>query len=285
MRGSWRPNRTALYCPPPTQRCLSRPPGLLNVVFLVLQGCSTGGPGTQLSAGWWLSLLHLLSNFSGPQLNRGPRGPLRPGVAFPTTSRLLLQLSDYLSWLSYIIVQRPLNRPLNPWNGIFDCHQAEITVMQFTGHSLPVHHSVAAQWTFTLSHIISRAHLRDFFRFNSHWDVSLPLSLNGMFVRAEGQNTTVREGATPFLGLLHFTLDPYLIMLSVKQGRIRYHFWVFGMTRLGIEPHYPGPLANTLLMSRVFANGPVMYIYSCIYINKCTCKYSQLWIAIEFADK
>ena len=34
----------------------------------------------------------------------------------------------------------------------------------------------------------------------------------------------VGEGATPFPGLLHFTLDPYLIMLSVKQGGIKYHF-------------------------------------------------------------
>ena len=25
-------------------------------------------------------------------------------------------------------------------------------------------------------------------------------------------------------GLFHFTLDPYLIMLSVKQGSIKYHF-------------------------------------------------------------
>ena len=29
---------------------------------------------------------------------------------------------------------------------------------------------------------------------------------------------------TTLLGLLHFTLDPYLIMLSVKQGSIKYHF-------------------------------------------------------------
>ena len=28
-----------------------------------------------------------------------------------------------------------------PWNGMFDCHWAEITAMQFTGHSLPVHQS------------------------------------------------------------------------------------------------------------------------------------------------
>ena len=32
------------------------------------------------------------------------------------------------------------------------------------------------------------------------------------------------EGATLFPRLLHFTLDPYLIMLSVKQGGINYHF-------------------------------------------------------------
>ena len=31
-------------------------------------------------------------------------------------------------------------------------------------------------------------------------------------------------GATPFPGLLHFILDPYLIMLSVKQKVIKNHF-------------------------------------------------------------
>ena len=34
----------------------------------------------------------------------------------------------------------------------------------------------------------------------------------------------VGEGATPFPGFLHFTLDTYLILLSVKQGSIKYHF-------------------------------------------------------------
>ena len=51
-----------------------------------------------------------------------------------------------------------------------------------------------------------------------------------------GYHRGVGEGATPCPGLLHFTLEPYLIMLSVKQGGIKYHFWVFGMTRSGIEP-------------------------------------------------
>ena len=33
-----------------------------------------------------------------------------------------------------------------------------------------------------------------------------------------------RGGRYSFPGLLYFTLDPYLIMLSVKQGGIKYHF-------------------------------------------------------------
>ena len=32
------------------------------------------------------------------------------------------------------------------------------------------------------------------------------------------------EGATPFPGLLHIALDPYVIVLSVTQGGIKYHF-------------------------------------------------------------
>ena len=33
-----------------------------------------------------------------------------------------------------------------------------------------------------------------------------------------------RGGRYSFPGLLYFTFDPYLIMLSVKQGGIKYHF-------------------------------------------------------------
>ena len=45
-----------------------------------------------------------------------------------------------------------------------------------------------------------------------------------------------RGGATPFPGLFHFTLDPYLIMMSINQGDIKYHFISLCMTRPGIEP-------------------------------------------------
>ena len=48
--------------------------------------------------------------------------------------------------LNNIIIQHPHDRPLDLWNRMFNRHQAEITVMQFTGHSLPVHQSVLAQW-------------------------------------------------------------------------------------------------------------------------------------------
>ena len=124
--------------------------GRQRCVFLVLQGCSTGGPEAH-SAGWWLSLLHLISNVSGPQLIRGPEGPF--GLAWLSLLHLISNLSQtvwLLSWLSYIIVQRPLNRLPDLWNGMFDRHQAEITLMQFTGHSLPVHQSMSVPWEFYL---------------------------------------------------------------------------------------------------------------------------------------
>ena len=117
------------------------------------------------SAEWWLSLLHLISNFSGPQTPSGfPRAP-SAGRGFlyhissmtPSDLELELELSWLLSWLSYIIVQCPLDRPLDLWNRMFDRHQAEITVMQFTGHSLPVCQSVSVPWDFfTSSHCISQ---------------------------------------------------------------------------------------------------------------------------------
>ena len=34
----------------------------------------------------------------------------------------------------------------------------------------------------------------------------------------------VGKGTSPFPGLLHFTLDPYLIVMSAEQDSIKYHF-------------------------------------------------------------
>ena len=145
VRGSGRTNRTEIFWP------LTLMAIALSFLF---SWCSTGGLGAH-SAGCWLPLQHLISNFSGPQLIRAQK-PLRPDVAFPTTSLLqlyCLQLYWHLpelqlnstgrrTQLSYIIVRRPLDL----WNRMFNRHQAEITVMQFRCHSLPVHHTVVAQW-------------------------------------------------------------------------------------------------------------------------------------------
>ena len=47
-------------------------------------------------------------------------------------------------------------------------------------------------------------------------------------------------GRYSFLGLLHFTLDTYLIVLSVKQGAIKYHFFKsLVWLDLGLNPGLP----------------------------------------------
>ena len=97
-----------------------------------------------------------------PISNCNSSGAPRPDVALPTTTCLspsptLTGTLWLLSWLSYIIVQHSLSHPLDFWNRMLDGRQAEITVMQFTGHSLPVHQSMSVPWEFfTSSHFISQ---------------------------------------------------------------------------------------------------------------------------------
>ena len=63
-----------------------------------------------------------------------------------------------------------------------------------------------------------------------------------------------RGCATTFPGLLHFTLDPYFIMLSVKQGGIEYHFLslsydsILDWTRISRKhsTHYTNGMLNQL---------------------------------------
>ena len=111
MRGSWRPNRTAIYWPRllwPSALCLSRPPDaqpearglnfLLSASFLYHILSPTGlqnfwGPRGPLllSGGFPYHILYPTSLF--PNSIRGPKGSLRRAVAFSTTSCL------YLVWL------------------------------------------------------------------------------------------------------------------------------------------------------------------------------------------
>ena len=152
VRGSWGPNITAIFWPPllwPPTLCLSRShdaqPGALGSTLL-----GTGFLYCILSAS------SLDPNSPGPQGLKAWCGFLYH-ISTPTGTRT--QHNWLLSWLSYIIVQRPLDRPLDLWNGTFNRHQAEITVMQFRGHSLPVRQSMRVSWDF-LARPISSAKFR-----------------------------------------------------------------------------------------------------------------------------
>ena len=162
MRGSWRPNRTAIYWPPLlwlSALCLSCSPGLLNR--------RPRGP-----AFCWMMAFFMASYQQ--LVSKTPSGVPRAPSAWRGLPYHILSITPtvtpavwLLSWLSYIIVQRPLNL----WNGMFDRHQVEITVMQFTGYSLPVHHSEVGPSPFP---ILSAELTCTISSHNCHWNVSLP---------------------------------------------------------------------------------------------------------------
>ena len=121
VRGSCRPNRNATYWPPllwPSALCLSCSPGLLN---------------------------------------RRPGGPALCWVlAFSTASCFQIrwiscatELYNSLTPIQYLPITGHRNMHFRRlWNGMVDRHRAEITVMQFTAHSLPVHQFVTVPWDF-----------------------------------------------------------------------------------------------------------------------------------------
>ena len=168
VRGSWRSNITAIFWSPllwPSTLCLSRSldaqpealgSTLLDAGFLywILSASSldtnSSGPKGPFRL-MWLSLPHLVSF----RLQLYWNCPCR--TQLPTARNSTGNSTRTRTQLSYIMVQRPLNRPLNLWNRMFGRHQAEITVMQFTGHSPPVHQSMWVPWEFfSSSHFISQ---------------------------------------------------------------------------------------------------------------------------------
>ena len=90
----------------------------------------------------WVFLVLLMLGSTPSGFSEGPFG--RVWLSLPHLVSSCLEFYWQLLWhptqLNYIIIQRPHDRPLDLWNWMFNRHQAEITVMQFTGHSLPVHH-------------------------------------------------------------------------------------------------------------------------------------------------
>ena len=143
---------TAIFWPPllwPSMLCLSRSP----------DAQPEAQRPTLLGDGFLYCIL------SASSLDPNSSGPQAPSAWCGFPNHILSKGNSnstvwLLSWLSYIIVQCPLDRPLDLWNRIFDHHQAEITVMQFTGHFLPVHQSMSVPWEFFLARPISSANFR-----------------------------------------------------------------------------------------------------------------------------
>ena len=134
--GSWRSNITAIFWP----HCYDRQ----RCVFLVLLMLGS----TLLGAGFLYCIL------SASSLDPNSSGPQAPsawcGLPYHISSPIACDSTGpwLPSWLRYVIIQRPHDRPLDLWNRMFNRHQAEITVIQFTGHSLPVHQSMSVPWEF-----------------------------------------------------------------------------------------------------------------------------------------
>ena len=112
VKGCWRPNINFIFWP----HCYDR--HVVSFLFSLFWGPLHWGFLRAPSVGCGLPY-HIWSLLSGILL----------------TTALVPQTQ-----LNYIIIKRPHNHPLDLWNRMFNRHQAEITVMQFRGYSLPVHH-------------------------------------------------------------------------------------------------------------------------------------------------
>ena len=89
------------------------------------------------------------------------------------------------------------------WNGLCDRHRAEITVSQFTGHSLPVHHS---EWDLHLVPYYQPSTPARFLSIIGRWDVSLPLSSEWqVWSSSSGNNYHAVHGSLSSGASLFFT--------------------------------------------------------------------------------
>ena len=150
--------------------------------FPVLQGAQPEARGPLLLGAGFLHRI-LSPKWSGLQTQSGSRRPLLLGAVFSTTSCHQLSRSRKLTDLvqsptQYLPITAHRNVSVPPsLNGMFDRHQAEITVMQFTGHSLPVHQSVTIPRDFYLVPYCQPNPLTRFLPITGHRNVSLPPSL------------------------------------------------------------------------------------------------------------
>ena len=136
-----------------------------------------------------------------------------------------------------------------PWNGMFDCHQAEITVMQFTGDSLPVHQSMTVLWDFTSSHIACQC----------QWNMQLLHLWNSMSGRVDGQYTTIcHKTKSNQINLLTFAWSINTLPMSFPLPFLLFNYF------------YISHLWSTLwswLIYLVASNAHThLYIYICMYV-------------------
>ena len=155
VRGSWRPNITAIFWPPllwPSALCLSR------------------FPDAQPEAQWPSSLMDngflycILATSLDPN-SSGPQGPPPPG--FSTTSCLLTHLISNCNSHCLTSVLTELYNSSTPTQLPTRSLEWHVWSSSSGNNCHAVHRSLssgASLWsgTFTLSHIISQAHLRDF---------------------------------------------------------------------------------------------------------------------------
>ena len=185
VRGSWRSNITAIFWPftlMAVPLCLSRSSDAQQEPW---------GPLCWVLAFFTASYQHLLWT----PIHQGvPRAP-SAGYGFPyhisTPTPSDLQL-NWLVELNWVILSFDAHSIFE-----IECfhHQAEITVMQFRGHSLLVHQSISVLWEFffSSSHFISQFPPTRFPLITAirmcHF---LPVHHLGMAFLAgfEGQNTT-----------------------------------------------------------------------------------------------
>ena len=170
VRGCWRPNVNFIFWPHcydrhvvsflfswfwgqlhrgfsecPLGRVWPSLPHLVSTVWNSTGNCIGGFPSAP-SVGCGLPY-HIWSLLSGILLATASgvfRVPPRSGVAFPTTSGLYyLEFDWQLLWdpnsTELNNNSTPTRSPTGSLDRMFNRHQAEITVMQFRGYSLPVH--------------------------------------------------------------------------------------------------------------------------------------------------
>ena len=138
------------------QNCNTLTPTLLDITAFLYRspGLLNQGPGAQPLWQLVFSTVSYLQLVWSPKIQSGvPRAP-SAGCCFLYS--IIFQNSDLQTvWFSYALLYNSSPPTQSPpitghrnmhfrrlWNGMFERHRAEITVMQFTGHSLPMHQFV-----------------------------------------------------------------------------------------------------------------------------------------------